>query len=76
MSVGKSSVDILVSIHAPAKGATEMTVESGGLYLVSIHAPAKGATSLSWINPSAVRVSIHAPAKGATRAVCCGQAFL
>nr|DAI02675.1 MAG TPA: hypothetical protein [Caudoviricetes sp.] len=35
---------ILVSIHAPARGATERVVERGVVVAVSIHAPARGAT--------------------------------
>ena len=35
---------ITVSIHAPAKGATEIHISLGGKFYVSIHAPAKGAT--------------------------------
>ncbi len=56
----------LVSIHAPARGATS----KGRLLLcwvdVSIHAPARGATS--WLRKGwlTVSVSIHAPARGAT----------
>ena len=34
-----------ISIHAPAKGATEATCETEGKLLISIHAPAKGATA-------------------------------
>ena len=62
-----STRDLVVSIHAPAWGATAgpgtRTVSSS----VSIHAPAWGATSglrRILLNP---RVSIHAPAWGATK---------
>ena len=34
----------VISIHAPAKGATEMHLRAGGRVSISIHAPAKGAT--------------------------------
>ncbi len=56
----------LVSIHAPAGGATiEVTVvELDGK--VSIHAPAGGATSVTFNSSVSNHVSIHAPAGGAT----------
>jgi len=56
----------LVSIHAPAQGATEEGVCHPKGIGVSIHAPAQGATNmhpqvvLEWL------VSIHAPAQRAT----------
>ena len=56
----------LVSIHAPAKGATAYDEKYGAPKIVSIHAPAKGATSACWDMVPSARVSIHAPAKGAT----------
>ncbi len=34
----------IISIHAPAKGATKNDITNLGGYLISIHAPAKGAT--------------------------------
>ncbi len=58
----------LVSIHAPARGATGWNSQPCPLpYIVSIHAPARGATYVrtilqDWVN----KVSIHAPARGAT----------
>ena len=55
-----------VSIHAPAKGATEMLTITGFGLCVSIHAPAKGATLVSIFIFCISVVSIHAPAKGAT----------
>ena len=59
-------VHVVVSIHAPARGATGGEY---GLFLlarVSIHAPARGATvNLSPPVPPS-EVSIHAPARGAT----------
>ena len=36
--------DALVSIHAPARGATEYVCKPGIVLDVSIHAPARGAT--------------------------------
>ena len=37
-------IDMTVSIHAPAKGATMIECNYSEDYIVSIHAPAKGAT--------------------------------
>ena len=59
-------VIVEISIHAPAKGATQETSAPCMGRSISIHAPAKGATtSLSIISPN-TSISIHAPAKGAT----------
>ena len=55
-----------VSIHAPAKGATQVKDNNNFERRVSIHAPAKGATSAPTLNVTSPTVSIHAPAKGAT----------
>jgi len=56
----------LVSIHAPARGATSHFQLSKCLLEVSIHAPARGATPGQIEAKRAVKVSIHAPARGAT----------
>ena len=58
---------IVISIHAPARGATFWLYQAGQLLRISIHAPARGAT----VTPngevvSCVFISIHAPARGAT----------
>ena len=55
-----------VSIHAPARGATDRPDGNRARPLVSIHAPARGATRRSFIGPLERPVSIHAPARGAT----------
>ena len=56
----------LVSIHAPAWGATgESFAKPTGL-MVSIHAPAWGATEIKNESSEVIFVSIHAPAWGAT----------
>jgi len=56
----------LVSIHAPAQGAT-LKIESFGVpFDVSIHAPAQGATMQPPCTLPDDDVSIHAPAQGAT----------
>ena len=58
--------NVEISIHAPAKGATELSGHISCLQTISIHAPAKGATELSGHISCLQTISIHAPAKGAT----------
>ena len=58
---------VLVSIHAPMKGATHSFGNAIQLYSVSIHAPMKGATRACRHHHAWIWVSIHAPMKGATR---------
>ncbi len=55
-----------VSIHAPARGATDARGAPGADAPVSIHAPARGATPRVRQGPGDCPVSIHAPARGAT----------
>ena len=62
----RSACVYLVSIHAPARGATIRRVELQLVDLVSIHAPARGATAPSILLSTTAGVSIHAPARGAT----------
>jgi len=57
----------LVSIHAPARGATLILTLLGEHSIVSIHAPARGATQRRQGTDYPSSVSIHAPARGATR---------
>ena len=59
-------VCLLVSIHAPAWGATLRIEGVITLRLVSIHAPAWGATIGLRLCFRQQHVSIHAPAWGAT----------
>ena len=59
------SVDI-VSIHAPAGGATKLSDAETVINEVSIHAPAGGATLDFHWSYAGQNVSIHAPAGGAT----------
>ena len=58
---------LLVSIHAPGRGATTASgsvIFSGN---VSIHAPGRGATSIQLLTLiTIIMVSIHAPGRGAT----------
>ena len=57
----------MVSIHAPAWGATHyVQVKLSDSPLVSIHAPAWGATRHALQELLPALVSIHAPAWGAT----------
>ena len=56
----------LVSIHAPAWGATITSPKFIGTSDVSIHAPAWGATAGEDEGDLPITVSIHAPAWGAT----------
>ncbi len=55
-----------VSIHAPARGATNRRVMVTDKETVSIHAPARGATTPFLTACFSRSVSIHAPARGAT----------
>jgi len=57
---------IIVSIHAPAGGATYRAEILRDTTKVSIHAPAGGATDKSPDIRKEFGVSIHAPAGGAT----------
>ena len=58
---------VLVSIHAPVKGATMVRDLNPGEKVVSIHAPVKGATLFQHLAKNEQeKVSIHAPVKGAT----------
>ena len=56
----------VISIHAPAKGATTQFAQCWGICGISIHAPAKGATIVRAGSGVTEDISIHAPAKGAT----------
>ena len=58
--------DDFISIHAPAKGATQFPTIIEPKWNISIHAPAKGATCAPLFFACTIRISIHAPAKGAT----------
>ncbi len=58
---------LVVSIHAPVKGATLLALPLLVGRRVSIHAPVKGATRSEMSENAYARVSIHAPVKGATR---------
>ena len=58
---------LVVSIHAPGRGATHKLLLPFPLLKVSIHAPGRGATAVQRIVILGVDlVSIHAPGRGAT----------
>ena len=56
-----------ISIHAPARGATNYNGVRKGGNTISIHAPARGATVNQYLNGGVYIISIHAPARGATK---------
>ena len=67
-SIALKHIYSIVSIHAPAQGATTGLQFNPNLIPVSIHAPAQGATTTCPPTPCGfMEVSIHAPAQGATQ---------
>ena len=58
----------LISIHAPARGATDSAKNTSYDTSISIHAPARGATQGREDHMDRLTISIHAPARGATAA--------
>ena len=56
----------LISIHAPARGATSLDDSTQKGDGISIHAPARGATTECRQRKFSTIISIHAPARGAT----------
>ena len=56
----------LISIHAPARGATQRVEAAAQIVEISIHAPARGATHDQEHLEACQKISIHAPARGAT----------
>ena len=62
-----SSPPLIISIHAPARGATLHFGRCPSVHTISIHAPARGATHrLPYLPVKSYKISIHAPARGAT----------
>ena len=57
---------LIVSIHAPTRGATKYGKGIHQQQNVSIHAPTRGATQRMAKNTALFKVSIHAPTRGAT----------
>ena len=62
-----SNTSRIISIHAPARGATYFPTCHFFDNSISIHAPARGATNIRFTSASLNSISIHAPARGATR---------
>ena len=58
---------LIISIHAPTRGATEWYSLAHVLLLISIHAPTRGATVRVHHKAVPHNISIHAPTRGATR---------
>ena len=56
----------MISIHAPARGATPFGRIFCLFAAISIHAPARGATLQGFRRFYMSKISIHAPARGAT----------
>ena len=69
---------IRISIHAPARGATDDRESIQRGTQISIHAPARGATKNLWAYGVHEYISIHAPARGATpvSTVLCRDLFI
>ena len=61
----------MISIHAPARGATPSQTCRCPRRSISIHAPARGATGRDLCHSRFDGISIHAPARGATRTGAC-----
>ena len=72
MAHGFDCLYCLISIHAPARGATHFNPFSYSINPISIHAPARGATQELLQQSYIHSISIHAPARGATCTVLMG----
>ena len=59
-------IDVLISIHAPTRGATFFCRISITSMRISIHAPTRGATRKKTATIMRIKISIHAPTRGAT----------
>ena len=57
---------LLISIHAPPRGATGTREIFTIVFSISIHAPPRGATPLLQHWKKSEPISIHAPPRGAT----------
>ena len=62
----RAVVVLIISIHAPPRGATHTAGAAGSPPAISIHAPPRGATSTAGAAGSPPAISIHAPPRGAT----------
>ena len=61
-----SDIEIYISIHAPTRGATLISLLIACDSSISIHAPTRGATFGGCAAMSDQIISIHAPTRGAT----------
>ena len=66
---------ILISIHAPTRGATWSVKKAGSRRIISIHAPTRGATIFAGLGIISDVISIHAPTRGATALIAIGVAL-
>ena len=57
---------LLISIHAPTRGATNTRTVVIVVLDISIHAPTRGATIINDSDAERLSISIHAPTRGAT----------
>ena len=57
---------LIISIHAPTRGATANSTSINNKLMISIHAPTRGATVAFEFWVRAFYISIHAPTRGAT----------
>ena len=58
---------VIISIHAPTRGATRGRQRDIQNSNISIHAPTRGATKKPQEDKTMNEISIHAPTRGATR---------
>ena len=58
--------NVVISIHAPTRGATTLLNHVSYFSSISIHAPTRGATDGGYSKPKDTSISIHAPTRGAT----------
>ena len=62
-------IELLISIHAPTRGATAFCSFVNIIIHISIHAPTRGATQCVYQSVLLPVISIHAPTRGATIAL-------
>ena len=67
---------MVISIHAPTWGATQIEGLLNALRDISIHAPTWGATGRGRPVLQPVRISIHAPTWGATQVITSSRRYL
>ncbi len=60
------SISHLISIHTPARGVTNVSVDTIMYLCISIHTPARGVTDPIKYNGEDGDISIHTPARGVT----------